>query len=423
MRRTLNCRRLNTFWAYSVPPWIFDPVLGFKYNQKPWRGVWIEGRAFSSCSIAGNGNSFGNYGPPDDQFKTADIKVIIVGSSYSQAPGPNRGLINEVLGRQLSEHLGRRVDILNFSRDATGVLSYIDATRKTIDELHPDIVPMLINTPGLIYRRLWRRVMPDDTGNQSFYQMLSPDAKPTDVKLAFAQVRVINEAITPEWCARMDVAKTHSDTATLRADPLTKMLIAEQERQLAEAATPSIAINFWRPDVSFAYNLIVHRNPFNEMIPFETPRYSPYDRDRYSDDPEFVAAIADIKRSGIPVLPIHVVAYPEMSSLNGGFQFEASDVPPLQGRSLVKDLAQELGQPWIELYQYYPASLKANPLKLVNSLEDSHPSPVGVQAMADALEQLLRLNPSTASLFESSATTTTKATTGARAREHDPNKD
>jgi hypothetical protein len=393
---------LERFNAYGAEPWIFDRAFGFNFNQKPWLVANIKNDAFDGCGVAGRGNRFGNYGAPDDQYEKADLKVIIVGSSYTMVPDRQGALVNEVLDRQLSDHLKRRVDVLNFSRDATGVLSYADAAREVVKTLRPDVVLMLINTPGLIYRRLWRSVMPDESGNLRFYQMLSADAKPTDEKLAFPQVQVINHNITEQWCSTMDAAAANGDNSALHTDPLVQALVAENLRQRRQSTIPKIAVNFWRLDVSFVRNLLAKGNPFDKMTTlFETPSYSPYDREHYSDDPEFVAAIAELRQSGIPVIPVHIPAYKEMAAYpDGGFEFGVHGVPPAQGKSLVDDLQQQLGQSMVELYRFYPAALKEHPVKLVFSEDNSHPSPFGVQAMADALATMLRTDPRTAPMFQ-----------------------
>jgi hypothetical protein len=405
----------NEFWAWGVEPWVFDQALGYNYNKKAWRLVNIKNDMFDGCEIVGKANKYGNVGDhrygtvdvPDDLYDNADIKVIIVGSSFSQSQDAEGDFVNKVLGRQLSQHLHRSVDVLNFSRDATGVLSYTDVARETIRTLHPNVVLMLINTPGLLYRRLWRTVAPDESGNLRFIQMLSPDATFSDHELAFLQVRPINHDLTPEWCAKMEAAKARGDLSLLRSDALVLKLIREYERQLRDATVPKIAVNFWRLDVSFVYNLLKKGDPFAQMTKlFATPQYSPYYHNRYSDDPQFTAVAAELRQSGIPVIPVHIPAYKEMVDRpNGGFEFAACGVAPAQGGSLVADLQSHLGQRWIELYEFYPSELKTKPLELVQSEQDSHPSPLGVQAMADALEIVLRTDPRTAPMFRPALTT------------------
>jgi hypothetical protein len=88
---------------------------------------------------------------------------------------------------------------------------------------------------------------------------------------------------------------------------------------------------------------------------------------------------------------------------DGGLAFRTFGIPPAQGKSLVADLERQLGQPMVELYRLYPPHLKDDPLRLVYSADNSHPSVVGVQAMANALEQFLLDDSHTQRLFTAAA--------------------
>src|SRR5206468_12384063 len=64
-------------------------------------------------------------------------------------------------------------------------------------------------------------------------------------------------------------------------------------------------------------------------------------------------------------------------------------MPGERERSLSQSLDRITGQPTIHLYSYYDAAVKRNPLALVYSRDNSHPSHQGVEAMAEALERLV----------------------------------
>lgn len=390
-----------TFSAYGTEPWLYDPILGFNFNQKPWLVASIKDNAFVRCMTTGKANRYGNVGLRDDGYDDAELKLLLVGSSYSMVPNEKGEVVSDALARQLSDHLGRRVEVLNYSRDATGVLSYVDFARMKGREFKPHAILMLANVTALIYRRHWRQVLPDGQGGRQLYFMLTPNAKPSDRALAFPQQHVINDAITSDWCDRMEAAKARNDTEALRADPVLRTLLAQHERRQREFVTPKQAVDFLRLDVSFVFKALRHRNPFHGIKVFQDqPAYAPLDLDRYAEDPEFVAAVADLKRSGIPVLPIHIPTFPEMLKMpKGGMAFADAGVPPGQGISLRDDLEQQLGERWVHLYSFYSPEARADPLRLVFSAEDSHPSPRGVQAMTDALERVLREHPRTAPLL------------------------
>ena len=116
------------------------------------------------------------------------------------------------------------------------------------------------------------------------------------------------------------------------------------------------------------------------------------------------AAIA--KARSVPIIPIHVPTLPEMRASDTGslFGYAAHGVPEQQGESLAADFAQLVGEPWVHIYKFYAPGLKADPLKLVHSDEDSHPNPLGVHAMADAMVAMLLEHPASAPLLRSAVT-------------------
>jgi hypothetical protein len=156
--------------------------------------------------------------------------------------------------------------------------------------------------------------------------------------------------------------------------------------------------------VSFALNLVLTGDPFDGMTMFaDQPIYAPLTLDRYTDDPDFNMSMKHLKTAGVPFIPVHIPTLAEMRKApDGPFEFAGSGVPPRRGASLTADLEQALNEPFVNLYRYYASEQKSDPLKLVHSATNSHPSPVGVVAMAEALERMLLEHPRTAHLFKRS---------------------
>jgi hypothetical protein len=164
---------------------------------------------------------------------------------------------------------------------------------------------------------------------------------------------------------------------------------------------PKVTVDFWRTDVSFVFNLFRRGDPFyNTPVFADQPVYMPLTLDRYTDDTDFNSAMGHLKTTGIPVIPVHIATLPEMRNFpNGGFEFQAHGVPSRRGARLVASLEAALGEPFEHLYSYYAKELKKDPLQLVHSADNSHPSKLGVDAMADALERMLLQHPRTARLL------------------------
>jgi hypothetical protein len=391
-----------SFSAYGVAPWRFDRQQGFVFDQRPWLAANIKEGAFDSCGVGGKGNRLGNVDHADDD-SDADLRLMIVGSSYSMVGDEKGHLVNEVLMERLSRRLGKKVFISNFSRDSTGVLTYVDTARYKLREMRPAAVVMLVNVAALIYQRHWRTVLPEDGGFRRFYISLDPVEQPTDPSRAIAQPQVINDNITNQWCEMLSAAKARGDTKTTVKDPLVEALVTRHQQRQRAMVVPHVLVDFWRPDASFVLNMLLTGNPFYEMSLFgEQPVYSPLSIDHYTDDPTFNESVDYLKASGIPVIAVHIPTLPEMENHpNGGFEFSAHGVPPQRGASLAASLEQALGQPFEHLFRYYPSELKREPLQLVYSAENSHPNPVGVHAMAEALEELLTQHPQIGPLLSS----------------------
>ena len=388
-----------TFGAYGVPPWRFSPDLGFTFNEQPWRAAIFKDGTFEKCENAGQGNRFGNYGKAPDDYASADLKIMVVGSSYTMVYNADGKLIDEVLGDRLSARLNKRVRILNFSRDATGVLSNLDIVRYKLDEIKPDIVLALMNVTALVYQRHWRTVKREQDDFHRMYFLLDADESASDPKRAVAQPQVISDRITDEWCKKIGSQTGNPDA--LRKDPLARDLVSRHQTLQRDMAIPRVLIDFWRLDLSFVMNLLRTGEPFSGMNMFsDQPIYSKLELQRFTDDAAFNTAVDRIKKSGVPLLPIHLPTLNEMKAHpHGGFEFLAHGVPTRQGASLVASLEQAIGERFDHLYRRYSAPHKADPAQLVNSATGSHPSKLGVDAMADALERLLLEHPRTAPLL------------------------
>jgi hypothetical protein len=386
-----------TFNAFGRAPWLFDRDQGFSFERQPWGKVAIKNGLVTVCDFASRGDKFGNYlvstTYDPDGYAKADLRLVIVGSSYSMVGDERSRLVNEVLMERLSQHLGRKVHILNFSRDGTGVLSYFDTAQLVIEESKPDAVLMLINVVALGFPRHWRLLLPDRNGFSRLYLSLDPVERPTDPRRTIPTPHVVSDKITKEWCERELGAGEAG-----RNDPVLRALIDRQQQLEHEVITPRVALKFWRPDVSFIWNQLRYGSPFEGMTVLEAqPVYSPHTLQRFSDDPRFREAVDNLKRTGVPVIMVHIPTLREMRNADGDWDF-ADGVPPMQAKSLLTDLERTMGEPVVQLYRFYPEG-KRDPKSLVISEQDSHPSKLGVAVMAEALEYMLQQDPRTSRLL------------------------
>ena len=397
----------DKFGALGVAPWIFKKDFGFEFNRTPWLAASIADNRFAGCGEAPPANRFGNYGRDDPNYERADVKILLVGASFTLVGDRGGHLVNELVADELSRRTGKRVSVLNFSRDATGILMHMDMVRAKLDELKPNLVLVAANVTQLIYQRHWRVVTQGANGFRRFYFMLDPVEKIVDPDRAVLQPTVINDHITREWCDRNNNALLLRDYAALGRDRLMPQLVSEREQLYKEQRLPRPTVDFWRRDRSFMYSRIVHGNAFHDLDLFAgQPVYTHTSLVRFSDDQGTAEAAARAKARSVPIIPIHIPTLPEMRASESGseFGYVAHGVPQDQGASLVADFAQLVGEPWVHIYKYYSPALKADPLKLVQSEADNHPNARGVHAMADALVAMLLEHPASAPLLRPAVT-------------------
>jgi hypothetical protein len=383
-----------TFGFYAYPaPWRFDEKLGFVYNENGWLSGNIVKGAFNGCGIGGPGNRYGNAFAVHSNYETAALKILLLGSSFTMVGNKEGLLVHDLLEKRLSERLGRPVSILNFSRDATGLLNSFDIARTKVPELKPDLLLFVLNTTQFEYQRHWR-VVHRDPHSPGMWRMsfsLDPDQRLPDRRRVILQPHVISTDVTQEWCDRLTQAMKAGDQKILHNDPMVRKLIATHLQLRYDLEMPLYAIDFYATDVSFVYNKLVHRTPYHRMKLYEENTiYAPLAIDDFGLDKQFVEDVEFVKNSGIPFLLIHIPTINEMGDrLNGNFDFGAYGMRADREQSLAASVERLTGKQIIHLYSYYDEAEKRNPLSLVHSPQDGHPSQKGVEVMAHALERLL----------------------------------
>jgi hypothetical protein len=381
-----------SFWAYPAP-WRYDEKLGFAYNNGTWLAGNIEKGLFANCGYSGLGNSYGNAYALRSDYSKADIKIFLMGSSFTMTMTKNGLTVSDVLEKRLSQLTGKSVSILNFSRDSTGILNAFDIAQAGIDKLKPDLMLFVFNTTQFGYQRHWRVVHPDPRypGIWRMAFSLDPSDKLADPRRVILQQQVISNEVTSEWCDRLSKAVIAKDESTLRNDPVVKKLIAAREQIRHDVTGRLLAVDFYATNVSFAYNRIKHKNPYYRMKVFEENTvYAPLSTGDYGTDKVFVGAVGAVRKSGIPYFLIHIPAHKELGErLDGNYDFGGFGAPADREKQQAASIESVTSKKIFHLYDLYDPASKREPKSLVVSDVDSHPSPAGVEAMAIALERLL----------------------------------
>ncbi len=192
-----------TFGFYGYPPpWHFDRELGFSYTDGPTLGGAIVDGAFKLCDPkAVLGNRYGNASEMRGDYASADLKIAFFGSSFTMGdPGWRGDTVTNQLQALLSAQLGKRVSILNYSRDATGILTMADIARARIDTDKPDMILFTFNSTAPAYQRQWRIIKETRPGFYGMYQSLDPTEDAARDRRVLSLIP-ISSRVTPEWCA------------------------------------------------------------------------------------------------------------------------------------------------------------------------------------------------------------------------------
>ncbi len=380
-------------WAYPAP-WRFDRELGFSFNEGKWRSGHVTDGAFSGCNMSLGGNRYGNFSPAWGDYATAQVKVAFFGSSYTLRDVKANGrTTTNLLQEALSKELGKSVHILNYSRDSIGLMTMVDMAHARLPIDKPDLIVFGFNTLGLIYQRNWRFIKESSPGLWRMYQSLAPTDEITPQR-TILNLQVVSTKVTQDWCERLERIRTGSgDKTELRTDPVVVEFIKEYNAIRRDQNTPDIAVDYLSPRVSYVWNKLRRGDAYYGIQVFRPQTiYAPLAIDSYAEDRQFVEAIAEIKKSGVPVRLVHLPALPDLKK-PGTVVYGVSSIPAEREKSLIHSLEQLTGEKYVPLTDYYLPEELAAPLELVESEDNSHPNEKGTRVMAEAFMRYFKAHP------------------------------
>jgi hypothetical protein len=257
----------------------------------------------------------------------------------------------------------------------------------------PDLIVFGFNTLGLIYQRNWRFIKESSPGLWRMYQSLAPTDEITPQR-TILNLQVVSTKVTQEWCERLERIRTGSgDKAELRTDPVVVEFIKEYNAIRRDQNTPDIAVDYLTPRVSYVWNKIRRGDAYYGIQVFRPQTiYAPLSIDSYTEDKQFVEAIEEIKKSGVPVRLVHLPALPDLRK-PGTIVYGVSSIPVEREKSLIASLEQLTGTTYLPLTNYYLPEELSTPLELVESEENSHPNEKGTRVMAEAFMRYFKAHP------------------------------
>jgi hypothetical protein len=350
-----------SFYGYPHQPWKFHHEQGFNFNEV-WIGGNVKDGKFNRCQVSRSGNRYSNHGELVGDYDQAEIKILFFGSSYTATEMTNQ------VQAMLSEKLGRSVCILNFWRDSAGFQNNFDIAANVAAEFKPDLILVANNTLGYAFPRIWRPIIPQGNRFWHWYQSRTPDPLNIDPKRAYLQPFVLTDLVTKEWAAKMSAAKENGDEKMLREDPVILEMIAEYHRimKIKQAMVEK------------------HGQPVMSV-----------QLDDWTQDRQLVNAVGSIRELGIPFQVIHVQTLPEFRLGKGGYLFNGMSMHDHQGIARSESFEKVIWKKVIHLIDYYEPDDLADPVKLMTTEKNWHPSEFGREAMARAITNLVVQNKDT----------------------------
>lgn len=381
-------------FSFQAPPglWVFNREYGWDYRPEGYLAGGVRDGRLENCGWNRTFNSRGNIASEESDLIHADIKGLLIGSSYTMGNIEGR-MFNELLGDELAKRTGKKVVIENFGRDSFGVIQMMDMAPTVAERYKPDFIVIAFNSATIAMPRHWRHVRHEKNGFYIFYQINEPTNRDLNSRNALPHRYVISDKVTPEWCARMTAAATAGDAHALAEDPAIKAMIEWNEEETARREAPKLDINLWRLDRSFLYRRIVSGNAFHGLdIYAKANVLNPLAINDYGDDPGFRSSLARLKASRIPFILVHIPSYPEIKT---GREWDAAGAvggPETREMALVKSLERHAEQPIESLLPRIRAPRKDAAVlaeKADNPDPNWHPSRKGIEAFVPAIADIV----------------------------------
>ena len=350
-----------TYNAISNPIVAFDSLAGFTY---------VPGSQASALCIRNGIPRFhfdlrvgphGDLGGGSGNWDSADVRILGFGDSFTADPFSYNSWTTYLAG-ELSTPEGKTAAVMNFGRDATGVLQMTRMAAQKVPLYRPDIAVVAFIMDDLSRARFWRTMRTVD-GNTRLLTM--PVADPAvDITVA-EDVALIDLRIERGWGERI-VAHNSPD------DPLLKDL----HRRYRELASENYRYGLWSLPTSFLYHRIVHSDPyFAARKPSHFPQFNARD---LREDGGFSRDMRMLDSAGVRIVWIRI---PTVTDLHAG-RYTGSD----QQEQLLGSLRACMGTSQVMVDLLPHMNLGGTPPDSLFLLPyDAHPSERGARAYAKAI--------------------------------------
>jgi hypothetical protein len=354
---------LSPITAYTRSLWRFDADEGFRYTDRT--GIFqteIRDGRIGGCGPIPPINKDGSPGISEGNYKDADFKIAVFGDSFSVfVDDSNTTWVNRLQTR-LQKELGRSVHILNFARDGSGLLQALDVAAAELPKWNPDLAVIAFNTNQMMAKRTWRvekLIAGEARVLTTFNRTENPNLNDPNTVYDTA---ILDSDIDIDWCEKN---KNGGDLDQVGRDIVGKYMRFRTPRYSAFTLSRSF---FW--------NRVIHTDPFYAG-------FSQYlTTDEVANDSKVVEAVTSIKKSGVPLLLVHL---PESIEIAAGEEFSDK-----KAEQIAKEISRITGKPVHGLVNRI--SPIDRPDRMNSSPSDMHPSTFGMDLYAEAVSKAVVAN-------------------------------
>jgi hypothetical protein len=356
--------------VYGEPFWVYDEGFGYVYPKgETIHNSIIDGGKVVECTVWKDFNKYGNIGPINGEYDSADLKILVFGDSFSVTMQGEHTWVS-LLQQKLTDRLGRKVHVVNFGRDGYGILQMFDLAATKIVEWKPDLAIIAFITNDLQRIRFWRSVTRVDG---LWRYLVSPQPTPNPDPLISYDTGLYHPEATPDWCLRMKESGER--------DRVTEEILTAYQRGVlpGERRVPDILTLRH----TFLGARLWYGDPFKKAIPqgFAVPLV---ESKSYAEDQRFLRSLKAIEEPGIPYVLFHLAFYPEIKAARE-FIMNYTEA------ALANSLRQLTSRDIHETTKYIRMPVE-NPDRMIKSETDYHPSRWGNELYADAVAEMLIRN-------------------------------
>lgn len=295
--------------SHSV--YAYDPDYGYRYIPNAAQVVvGIQHGRVLFC-WHGSVNDEGNIGRMTASWSPNDLKILVVGDSFSAMPAGPEGSITwtDFLPALLSEAVGRHVSVKNYARDGYGILQMFHLALGMARIYNPDLIIVSFITDDLTRSRFYRSTTTIG-GEERVLTFFTP-GHPPDVRSTKDMI-LLNPKVTTAWCHL--------------PPPEQADVLREIDSQYTRLARDRRSLGLTTMRKSFVYERIVYGDPFSSAFKFSRDRHIAYHD--YRDDHLFMADIKGLSALDIPVNLVHIPVMEELQA--GRYMLDAKHAHLLQ---------------------------------------------------------------------------------------------